>query len=318
MSRASFRSLSLLALVALAVALPALLRWVGADFYLSFASRVLVYALAASSLNLLLGYGGLVSLGHAAFMGLGAYTTGVLLFEGQGGAGTHVLATVAVCAGAALPMGLIALRTRGVYFIMITLALAQMLYYLANSAKGYGGDEGLTLRVRSALPLGLSLRDPATFYWLALAALAACLWALQRFAASPLGRAVQTQHDDETRAKALGLPVAATKLALYVVAAAICGLAGAFSVNLQGYVSPAQLHWTQSGTLMVMVILGGAGRVWGGVLGAAALLLLEEALSAQTVYWEFWTGAVLLAVVLLARNGLSGLFDRWASKGPAS
>ena len=115
-----------------------------------------------------------------------------------------------------------------------------------------------------------------------------------------------------------GLPVATTKLALYVVAAAICGLAGAFNVNLQGYVSPAQLHWTQSGTLMVMVILGGAGRVWGGVLGAAALLLLEEALSAQTVYWEFWTGAVLLAVVLLARNGLSGLFDRWASKGPAS
>ena len=307
------RIATLLALIA-ALALPALLHALGADFYLSFASRIVIFAIAATSLNLLLGYGGMVSLGHTAFFGLGAYATGILLSEGVQSAGVHLIVTTAVVAMAALVIGAISLRTRGVYFIMITLAFAQMLFYLANSIKQYGGDEGLTLRVRSLLPFGADLRDGATLYFTALAVLALALLLLARFVPSRLGRAVLALRDDEQRAEALGLPTFKVKLVIFVVAGVLAGVAGALNVNLQGYVSPSQLHWTQSGTLMVMVILGGVGTVWGGVLGAAALLLLQEVLSAYTKHWGFWTGWVLLAVVLFARQGLVGIAAPWFAK----
>ena len=303
----------LLALVA-ALALPGLLHALGADFYLSFASRVVIFAIAATSLNLLLGYGGMVSLGHTAFFGLGAYATGILLSEGVQSAGAHLAVTVAVVAVAALVIGAISLRTRGVYFIMITLAFAQMLFYMANSIKQYGGDEGLTVRVRSLLPFGLDLRDGATLYFTALALLALGLLLLARFVPSRLGHAVLALRDDELRAEALGLPTYRIKLVIFVVAGVLAGVAGALNVNLQGYVSPSQLHWTQSGTLLVMVILGGVGTVWGGVLGAAALLLLQEVLSAYTKHWGFWTGWVLLAVVLFARQGLVGIVAPWFAR----
>jgi branched-chain amino acid transport system permease protein len=306
---------------ALAVALPWLLQALGAEFYLSMASRIVVYAIAASALNLLLGYGGMVSLGHAAFFGLGAYVSGVLLAEGVQGLGTHLLATVGLAGLAALLIGAISLRTRGVYFIMITLAFAQMLFYLANSIKGYGGDEGLTVRTRVLLPFGLDLRDAHTFYFVALAVLALVLWALARFGRSRLGLAVQALRDDELRAEALGLPTFRVKLLIFVVAGVVGGVAGALSVNLQGYVSPNALHWTQSGTMLVMVILGGAGSLFGGVLGAAALLLLQEGLTSVSEHGEFWTGWVLLAVVLFARQGLAGAarsgLDRLLARGPA-
>ena len=294
----------------LALALPALLRALQMDFYLSFASRVLVYAIAATSLNLVLGYGGMVSLGHAAFVGLGSYVTGIFLAEGVTNGGVHLVATVLVTALMALAIGAVSLRTRGVYFIMITLAFAQMLFYLANSVKGYGGDEGLTLRARSLLGFGIDLKHGPTIYYVALAVLAASLFALARFVPSRLGRAVLALRDDEVRAEALGFPTFRFKLTIFVAAGALAGIAGALSVNLQGYVSPNALHWTQSGTLLVMVILGGVGSIWGGAVGAAALLLLQEVLAAQTEHWEFWTGWVLLAVVLFARRGLAGLlFD---------
>ena len=302
--------MALCCVVVLALALPWLLRAFGLDFYLSMASRIVVYAIAATALNLLLGYAGMVSLGQAAYFGLGAYVSGVLLSEGVQGAGTHLLAVVALCALAALVIGAISLRTSGVYFIMITLAFAQMLFYLANSIKAYGGDEGLTVRTRVLIgalgPLGLNLRDAETFYFVALVVLAATLWALARLSRSRLGQAVQALRDDEVRAQALGLPTFAIKLLVFVVAGVMAGVAGALSVNLQGYVSPNTLHWTQSGTLLVMVILGGAGSLWGGVLGAAALLLLQEGLGAVSEHGEFWTGWVLLAVVLFARRGLAG------------
>ena len=308
---ATHRTRSVAALLLLcAIALPWALDALGMGYYLSLASRVLVYAIAASSLNLVLGYGGLVSFGHAAFVGLGAYVTGIMISEGIASAGLHLLATVAVTALAALVIGAISLRTRGVYFIMITLAFAQMLFYLANSIKAYGGDEGLTVRTRVLIgplgPLGLNLRDAETFYFVALVVLAATLWALARLSRSRLGQAVQALRDDEVRAQALGLPTFAIKLLVFVVAGVVAGVAGALSVNLQGYVSPNTLHWTQSGTLLVMVILGGAGSLWGGVLGAAALLLLQEGLGAVSEHGEFWTGWVLLAVVLFARRGLAG------------
>ena len=291
----------------MALALPWTLQAAGVDFYLSVVSRMVVYAIAATSLNLLIGYGGMISLGHAAFFGLGAYSTGVLLSEGVQSAGLHLLVIVVVAGMVAMVIGAISLRTRGVYFIMITLAFAQMLFYLANSIKGYGGDEGLTVKVRSLLPGGLSLHDPTTFYYVALALLAGVLFFLHRFTGSRFGRAVQALRDDEVRAEALGLPAFACKLVIFVVAGVVCGLAGGLSVNLQGYVSPNVLYWTQSATLMVMVILGGVGTLWGGVLGAVALLLAQEVLSAYTPYFEFWTGWALLAVVLFARHGLAGM-----------
>ena len=300
----------LAAALLLALALPWLLDALGASFYISFAGRVLVYAIAATSLNLVLGYGGMVSFGHAAFVGLGAYVTGVMISEGHVNGYLHVVATLLVCGLAAALIGAISLRTRGVYFIMITLAFAQMLFYLANSIKGYGGDEGLTIRARSVFGFGLDLKHSVSFYYLALAVLAASLYALARFVPSRLGRAVLAIRDDEQRAEALGFATLRLRLLVFVVAGMMGGIAGLLSVNQQGYVSPNLLHWTQSGTLMVMVILGGVATLWGGLAGAAALLLLQEVLSAYTEHWEFWTGWVLLAVVLFARNGLGGLLQR--------
>ena len=312
MTRASSRPwLALVIVAAAAIAVPFLLRAFGLDFYLSLASRIVVFAIAATSLNLVLGYAGLVSFGHAAFFGLGAYVTAILITEGVPSGLVHLVATIAVAALAALVIGAISLRTRGVYFIMITLAFAQMLFYLANSVKGYGGDEGLNIRARSLFTLGdrvLDLKDPFALYYVALAVLALALLALARFAPSPFGRAILALRDDDVRAEALGFPTYRYKLLVFVVAGALGGVAGALSVNLQGYVSPNALHWTQSGTLMVMVILGGVATVWGGAVGALTLLVLEEALSSWTEHAEFWTGWVLLVVVLFARQGLVGLW----------
>jgi branched-chain amino acid transport system permease protein len=304
------RRIALAALVVSSLAVPPLLQALGAGYYLSTAGKVVVFAIAATSLNLVLGYGGMVSFGHAAFFGLGAYATGVLVSEGVTNGGVHLLATVGLAALAALVIGAISLRTRGVYFIMITLAFGQMLFYLANSIKGYGGDEGLNIRARSLLVPGIDLKDPTHFYYVALAVLAATLSGLHAFVRSRFGRAVVAIRDDELRAEALGFATYRMRLAVFVAAGAIAGVAGALSVNQQGYVSPNLLHWTQSGTLMVMVILGGVASLWGGVLGAAVLVLLQETLSAYTRHWEFWTGWVLLAVVLFARRGLAGWLAR--------
>jgi len=303
------RVLALGAIVLALLGLPPLMQAMGAGYYVSTAGRIVVFAIAATSLNLVLGYGGMVSFGHAAFVGLGAYATAILISEGVAGAGWHLLATVGVASLAALVIGAISLRTRGVYFIMITLAFGQMLYYLANSIKGYGGDEGLNIRGRSAL-FGLDLKDAGTFYYVALAVLGATLVALQAFVRSAFGRAIVATRDDDVRAEALGVATYRYRLAVFVAAGAVAGVAGALSVNQQGYVSPALLHWTQSGTLMVMLILGGVASIWGGVLGAAVLVVLEETLSAYTTHWEFWTGWVLLAVVIFARQGLAGLMRR--------
>ena len=311
--RARLMPVAVVIVLALALALPGLLDALEASFYVSMAGRIVVYAIAATSLNLVLGYGGMVSFGHAAFVGLGAYVTGVMISEGVLNGGVHLVATLMVSGAAALVIGAISLRTRGVYFIMITLAFAQMLFYLANSIKGYGGDEGLNIRARSAIGFGLDLKDATTFYYVALAVLAACLWALARFVPSPLGRAVLAIRDDEQRAEALGFASFRIRLGVFVVAGMVAGVAGLLAVNQQGYVSPNVLHWTQSGTLMVMVILGGVATLGGGIAGAAALLLLQEVLAAYTSHWEFWTGWVLLAVVLFARNGLAGAWRKWVA-----
>jgi branched-chain amino acid transport system permease protein len=288
-------------------------------FYVSLASRMLIYAIAATSLNLVLGYGGMVSFGHAAFFGAGAYTVGILAAEGVSGLWIAWPAAIAVAALAALLIGAVSLRTRGVYFIMITLAFAQMVYYVLVSLKAYGGEDGLPMRERSSVGFGLSLAGDLAWYYVVLALFAALLYGLHRLSRSRFGRVVAAIRENETRAEAIGFPVYRYKLACFVISGAAAGLAGALIVNQSNYVSPSLLHWIQSGTLMIMVILGGVGTLWGGALGAFALLALEHLVSDFQLGWlerlapnyqdhaGLAVGVVLLAVVLAAPQGIAGM-----------
>jgi branched-chain amino acid transport system permease protein len=272
--------------------------------------------MAAASLNLVLGYGGMVSFGHAAFFGAGAYIVGILAVEGITSVWLVWPAAIAVAALAALVIGAISLRTRGVYFIMITLAFAQMMYYIFISMKAYGGDDGLPLAARSTPGFGVSLSNDFVWYYLVLALLAAVLYLLHRLVHARFGRVIEAIRENETRATAIGYPVYRYKLVCFVISGAIAGLAGALIANQTSYVGPALLHWVQSGTLMVMVILGGVGRFWGGPVGAAVLLLLEELFSGSpllgpfALHWQLPVGAILLAVVLFAPRGIAGAFAK--------
>jgi len=302
----------------LLVALPWIARALDADFYISTASRIGVFAIAATSLNLILGYGGLVSFGHAAFVGVGAYTAGVMIDAGIVNGWLGFGAAMLVAAIFSALIGAVSLRTRGVYFIMITLAFAQMLFYLANSVKAYGGDEGLSLLARSDFGLGLDLQDDTTFYYLVLAVLALVILLVHRLVHSRFGRVVQAMREDDIRAEAIGFPTYRYKLILFVIGGAIGGLAGALMANQQNYISPNLLHWTQSGTLMVMVIIGGVGTLFGGALGALALLVLEEVAADYTTHWQFYVGWILLAVVLFAPRGLMALAAGRSRGAPAA
>ena len=297
---AAVAALALLPLAALAI---------GQPFYVVFATRVLIYALIASSLNLLIGYGGMVSFGHAAFVGAGAYTVAVLMSAGMVTA--WLLWPASLLAGALLAflIGATSLRTRGVGFIMITLAFAQMAYYLVLSLRVLGSDDGLTLGVRPSLGF-LDLNSDFAFYYVALAVLLATLAAMRALLNAPLGRALQGIRDNETRMEAIGFPTYPLKLIVFVIAGAAAGLGGGLLASLNGLVGPNLLHWTESGLLMIMVILGGAGRLLGGVLGAAVLLGAEEAIAEHTIHWPLGIGVVLLAVVFFAPEGLSGLARR--------
>ncbi len=297
-------------LVLAAIAFPLAMRAWDASFYISVASRIMIYAVAATSLNLILGYGGMVSFGHAAFFGIGAYAVGILITEGVVSGWIGFAVAMGAAALAAALIGAISLRTRGVYFIMITLAFAQMLFYLVNSVKAYGGDEGLNIRLRSDFGFGLNLKDDVSFYFVVLGTLALTLLIVHRLMHSRFGRLVLAIRDDDVRAEAIGVPVFRYKLLLFIIAGALGGLAGALMVNHQNYVNPSVLHWTQSGSLMIMVILGGVGTLWGGVVGAIVLLLLEEVVAGYTIHWQFWVGWVLLAIVLYAPRGLVGLMAR--------
>jgi branched-chain amino acid transport system permease protein len=262
-----------------------------------------------------LGYGGMVSFGHAAFFGAGAYIVGILAFEGVTSLWISWPIAIGVAALAAAAIGAISLRTRGVYFIMITLAFAQMMYYVFVSLKAYGGDDGLSLASRST-GLGVSLSNDFVWYYLVLAELAGVLYLLHRLLHSRFGRVIEAIRENETRATAIGYPVYRYKLLCFVISGAIAGLAGALIANQTSYVGPALLHWVQSGTLMIMVILGGVGRFWGGPVGAAVLLALEELFSgssllgAYSLHWQLPVGVILLAVVLFAPRGIAGAFAR--------
>lgn len=316
-------------LFALFAVLPWGLDWIGERFFIQLASLILIYALAAASLDLILGFGGMVSFGHAAFVGIGAYAVGILLFHEQEASTLFGLSgtasgwiswpiAVASAALAALAIGLASLRTRGVPFIMITLAFGQMVFFLTLSLRRYGGQDGIPLWYRSdLLPLS-DLTDPFAFYYVCLACLVLFLFGAYRLLNARFGRVLRAAKDNEQRMRALGFPVTRYRLTAFVIAGAAAGLAGALLVNATYFVGPAYLAWHRSGDLIVMVVLGGMGSLLGPVLGASALLTMEEFLPAlidavspgNGEHWRIVLGPVLLLVVLVARGGLFGLLIR--------
>ncbi|MCM5679856.1 branched-chain amino acid ABC transporter permease [Schlegelella sp. S2-27] len=299
-----------LVLLALLVVFPIAAQALDESFYISLASRILIFALAATSLNLILGFGGLVSFGHAAFLGIGGYAVGILMQSGIASAWISWPAAVMAAAAFSFVIGAISLRTRGVYFIMITLAFAQMLYYVMISLRDYGGEDGLSLPARSTVGAGIDLGDDTTFYYVVLGLFVVVFVAIQRLLNARFGQVLQAARENETRMAAIGFPVYRYRLAAFTLAGALAGLAGALAANQSGIVSPALMHWSQSGQLMVMVILGGVGHLYGGFVGALVLLLLEEIAVGYTIHWQFGVGAVLLLVVLVAPQGVVGLLRR--------
>jgi branched-chain amino acid transport system permease protein len=297
-----------------AIALPWLLPAATQGYWLSLATRAAIIALAALSLDLVLGLGGLVSFGHAAFLGIGAYAAGIMLVEGGGD--VLIALPVALAAGAAFALfsGAVSLRTKGVAFIMITLAFGQMAYFLAQALYPYGGDDGLTLPSRAAvagLPL---LEGRVNFYFACLGALLASWLGLRMLASSRFGRALQATRDNPDRAASLGFDVTRIRLVAYVISGMVCALAGFLLAQHNQFVSPAFLSWQRSGELIFMVILGGAGTlagaIPGAILGAIAFILTEEFLSGLTEHWKAIFGPLIILFVLFTRGGITGLMDR--------
>ncbi len=297
--------------------LPFLTKSFEQEYLISFFSMILIYGLAAASLDLILGFGGMISLGHAVFMGIGGYSVGVLAFHKYesssifGFDGTeNALITWGVAiliAGVfGLLTGAVSLRTKGMSFIMITLAFAQMGYYFFVSLSKYGGSDGLSLYNRNEL-LGLDLGDDVTFYYICLAILVLFLLIAHRVVNSHFGKVITASRQNEQRVQVLGVASYRYKLAIYTFAAAVAGLAGALMTNQNEFASPELMHWTKSGELMVMVLLGGMGTLFGPVLGAAILLLMEYFLAMYTEHWMVVLGPFLIIVVLFAKNGLYGL-----------
>ncbi|MDX2483327.1 MAG: branched-chain amino acid ABC transporter permease [Pseudodonghicola sp.] len=309
------RSWLTLAVMALLAVLPPVFYLTGNPYYLDLATRLAILAIAAVSLNLILGYGGLVSFGHAAFVGLGAYAVGIPAHHWLYG-GLDFLATtsglvqiplaVAVCALFALVTGAICLRTKGVYFIMITMAFAQMIYYLIVSIEEYGGDDGLVIDTRSELPV-VNLDNPLHLFGLSYVALVVAMLLVRMIVKSRFGMVLQGAKGNPERMVTLGFNVYAYRLTAYVISGAMSGFAGALLGNFTTFISPEMMDWSRSGELMFMVILGGAATTLGPVLGAIVFIVAEEALSSFTIYWHLPFGLMLMAVVLFARGGLMGM-----------
>ncbi|MFN7168553.1 MAG: branched-chain amino acid ABC transporter permease [Pannonibacter sp.] len=314
------RILALL-LICVLIALPTITRELGEASLLALATRILIYGMAAASLNFILGYGGMVSFGHAAFFGIGAYVVGILATHHASGEpllgiipGTDqmlvTLPLAVLVAGAfAAAIGALSLRTGGVQFIMITLAFAQMLFFLFVSLKAYGGEDGIIISRTNALP-GLNMRDKATFYYVVLAIAVLFFFGLRRLTQSSFGTVISGIRQNERRMAALGIPAYRYKLYAFILSGMGAGLAGALMANFLRFASPDMMHWTKSGELMIMVILGGVGTLFGPFLGAGAFLILETFLAEWSENWPFALGLILLVVVLGTRGGLQALIDR--------
>jgi len=290
-------------------------------FIITLATKAAILALAGVGLNIALGLGGLVSFGHAAFFGLGGYAMGILaahaqsytplmesplLIEGTNSMPVIWLVALVVSALAALLIGALSLRTSGVYFIMVTLAFGQMLFYFAISWPAYGGEDGLSIYVRNGFP-GLNTLDPLTFFGIAFVILAAVLFFAGRLARAPFGLALSAARQNAERVESVGLAPFRLRLVAFVISGAVTGLAGALFADLNRFVSPTMFSWQTSGEIMVFVILGGVGRLFGPVAGAALFILLEHVLGGLSEFWHIYLGLLLLLVVLFARGGMIGL-----------
>jgi len=303
----SRRAIVLAVILLLLAAVPPLAAAFNQPFYLELVRRVMIFAIAALSLNLILGYGGLISFGHAAYLGIGAYAVGVLAYYGINNGFLQWALAMVASALVALVIGAISIRASGIYFIMITLAFTQMLYYLGISIEEYGGDDGMRLEVKSQFAGLVDLNNPTAFYYVVLAILIAFLYLGHRLVNSRFGMVIRAARSNEARTRAIGFSPYPYRLAAFVIAGAMCGLAGALLVNHTVFLTPEFMNWTRSGELMFMVIMGGMGTTAGPVLGAFALLLLEDVLSGITAHWQIILGPILVLVVLFAKRGLAGL-----------
>ena len=322
----SLRDLVVAALLVFLVALPLYTTLTGNLFLLSVFTRIVILAIAAVSLNLIMGYGGMVSFGHAAYIGVGGYAIGMLAKEGITSGFVQWPLALVVSALFALAVGALSLRTRGVYFIMITLAFAQMIYYVAVGLARYGGDDGLTIYRRSQFGGLIDLSNKTAFYYFCLVLLAGAIYLVWRLVNSRFGMVIQGSRSNDRRMRAIGFPTFRYRLTCFVISGTLCGLAGALLANHTDFISPAMMHWTRSGDLIVMVVLGGMGSVFGPTIGAVALLVLEETLPfligrggylffgeaamRAAEYWQIVLGPMLLAIVLFARGGIYGLLTR--------
>ena len=305
--------------LALFAAVPPLTAVFDQPFYMDMTARIMILAIAAVSLDFILGYGGMVSFGHAAYMGIGAYGVGILSYYGIDNGLIQFPLAMAASALIGLIFGALSLRTSGVYFIMITLAFAQMLYFLGISMEEFGGDDGMSA-ARSEFAGVIDLYDQVQFYYLVLACLTLVLYGLHRVVRSRFGMVIRAGRVNEARLQAMGFPTYRYKLTAFTMAGTICGLAGALFANLNEFVSPDVMHWTSSGEIMIMVIMGGMGTLIGPVLGASAFLLLEEylpewmemLLTNAGEHWAIVMGPILIAIVLFGRGGIHALF---AAKG---
>ena len=294
--------------------MPLLTEAVDAPFYITLLLRILIFGLAALSLNLLLGYGGLVSFGHALYLGLGAYVVAILSFHGATNGWLHLGITVALSALTAFLTGLVCLRTSGIAFIMITLAFAQMFFFLATSLKYYGGDDGLAIAQRSDFAPLFSIQSNTGLYYLTLGMVLATLYLSWRFVHSRFGRVLRGSSSNIRRMHALGFPVLRYQLVAYVLSGCTCGIAGLLLGNLTRFASPAYMAWTVSGDLIVIIIIGGIATIMGPLIGAIAYVTLETVIAAYTQHWMVVLGPVILLVALFARRGLYGFFLAWEKR----
>ena len=304
-SRLSIRMAVAVVLLAGLALVPVLSALAGQSYYVTLFTRIVILAIAAVGLNLILGFGGLVSFGHAMYVGVGAYAVGILSFYGIGNGWLHLAAGLGVGAVVACIVGFVCLRTSGIAFIMITLAFAQMLFFLAVSLKQFGGDDGLTIASRSDFGL-FSLNGNVTLYYCALVVLLLCLAAMARLVNSRFGMVLRGARANERRMAALGFPLLRYRLTAYVISALVCVVAGVLLANLTRFTSPSYMAWQASGDLIVMIVLGGMGTVVGPVAGAVVLLVTEEILASWTTHWMVVLGPAIVLVVLTAKKGIYG------------
>ncbi|MGB6537453.1 MAG: branched-chain amino acid ABC transporter permease [Xanthobacteraceae bacterium] len=288
---------------------PPLAAATGAGFYVDVFTRIMIFGIAALSLDIILGYGGMVSFGHAAYLGIGAYSVGILAFYGIHNGFLQFGTAILSSALAALFIGFISLRTSGVYFIMITLAFAQMIYFLSISLNTYGGDNGLNIDRHSDFAGLVNLNDPNVLYYAVFAVLLAFFLLARRLVGSRFGMVIRGARSNERRMAAIGFPALRYKLTAFVIAGAMCGVAGALLANQELFVAPAIMEWTRSGEILMMVILGGMGTLVGPIAGSVAFLALETVLADVTQHWQAIMGPILVLVILFARGGIFGLIS---------